>query len=392
MKESAKTKAQLLTEIKELRQQVAQLQEAQQEQLDEIRRSAERLKENEIRFHAIANSSNNWEYWLEANGSLAYTSPACQAISGYAPEEFTRESGLLLTIVHPEDRIVFERHRGEALTAISRAPVEFRIISKTGEVRWILHRCQPVFGEAHQFLGRRATNQDITERKGLEIEHQLTENRLKQLTQQLINVQEAERRRISQDLHDDIGQAMTALILRLNSVCAALPPEQAETRAEIQAAIQSVEALMNQIRQLAYQLRPPALDSIPLSKAIGSLCSSFVQRSGLEVHYSCDQDLPPVPNIQATALYRLAQEGLTNAVKHARANSVWINLDYADGEVCLSIEDNGQGFNLKEVGDGMGLQGTRDRFAMLNGALEIESEPGCGTRLFGSLPLANHSL
>lgn len=360
--------------------------------ISEIKRSEERLREKEIRFHTIADSSINWEYWLEADGTLSYVSPACQKISGYSPQEFQRNPRLLETIVYPDDRAIFKGHRREPLNAVTEPPLEFRILSKTGDVCWIQHRCMPMFSERGQFLGRRATNQDITHRKIIEIEQEQAEKRLRQLTQQLITVQESERRRISQDLHDDIGQGMTAITLRLNTILTSCPPDQVEGQREIREAIESVEALMNQIRQLAYQLRPPALDSMPLSKALASLCSSFAQRSGLAVYFSSDKDLPPIPNVQATVLYRLVQEGLTNTVKHARASSVWISLDYADGAVGLSIEDDGQGFHLNEVEVGMGLQGIRDRFLMLNGNLDIESTAGHGTRLFGSLPLANHSL
>ncbi len=251
-------------------------------------------------------------------------------------------------------------------------------------------------------LNRQVANLQETERKHIETEQALRRNlnleqehaekRLRQLTQQLTTVQEAERRRISQDLHDDIGQGMTALILHLSAIQSRLPEEQEELREELGASIQNVEALMNQLRQLAYQLRPPALDSMPLAKAVNSLCGLFVQRSGLAVHYSTDPDLPPIPTMQAIVLYRLVQEGLNNIVRHAGAHEVWINLDYADGEVALSIEDDGNGFDPSAVAQGMGLQGIRDRFLTLNGVLDIESAPGKGTRLYGSLPLTNHSL
>jgi signal transduction histidine kinase len=215
---------------------------------------------------------------------------------------------------------------------------------------------------------------------------------LNQLTHQLITIQEAERTRISQDLHDDIGQGMTALLLRLNAIFTSVSPEQEEVRVQILEAVKSVEDLMNQVRQLAHQLRPPSLDSVPLSKALESLCSSFAQFSNIYVDYSSDKDLPPIPGLQATALYRLVQEGLNNAVKHARASSIWINLDYVDGEVSISLEDNGRGFAGTHVQNGMGLWGLQERFRLLNGGLEIESAPGKGTRLYGYLPLANHSL
>ncbi len=218
------------------------------------------------------------------------------------------------------------------------------------------------------------------------------EQRLKHLTYQLITVQEDERRRISQDLHDDTGQGMTALLLRLNAIQTSLEPDQQEIRQQLQEAIEIVKTLMNQVRQLAYQLRPPSLDSMPLTKALEALCSSFGQYAGLRIDYSSDHDLPPIPNLQATALYRLAQEGLNNAIKYARATSIWVNLDYLDGEVGLSIEDDGRGFDSRKVGGGHGLLGLRERFRWLNGNLEVESAPGGGTRLYGYLPLANHNL
>jgi len=213
------------------------------------------------------------------------------------------------------------------------------------------------------------------------------EERLKRMTLQLVMVQEDERRRISQDLHDDIGQSMTALILGLKAINGAVTAGDKDVGQQIKDAICSVEAIMKQVRQVFYQLHPPSLDTLPLAQALESFCRTFAQQTGLHVDYN-SETLPPIPDLQATALYRLVQEGLNNAVKHARATSVWVNLDYSDGEVSLSVEDNGQGFNPKTIDRNMGLLGIRDRFLMLNGNFDIESAPGKGTRLFGSLPLA----
>jgi signal transduction histidine kinase len=108
------------------------------------------------------------------------------------------------------------------------------------------------------------------------------------------------------------------------------------------------------------------------------------------VVFSSQEQLPPIPNVQATALYRLVQEGITNVVKHAQATSVWINLEFADGEVNISLEDDGQGFDPnRDPACGLGLQGLRERFLMLSGNFDVESAPGKGTRLCGSLPLAD---
>jgi PAS domain S-box-containing protein len=340
----------------------------------------------------MVDSSRHWEYLVDARGQLGYVSPACETISGYAPREFEQNPKLLESILHAEDRALVGSHFPESADSADECCLEFRIITKSGEVRWVQHHCQTIGARGVGYVGRRATNQDITTRKQIELEQARAEKRLKHLTHQLITIQEAERRRIAQDLHDDTGQGMTALLLRLNAIDISLAPEQQEIKRQLQEAIQIVEVLMGQVRQLAYQLRPPSLDSVPLSKALGSLCSSFGEYAGLHIDYSSDTSLPPIPSLQAIALYRLVQEGLNNAVKYARATSVWVNLDYVDGEVSLSIEDNGQGFDPKKVGEGMGLLGLQERFQLLNGGLDIESAPGVGTRLYGYLPLANHSL
>ncbi len=349
-------------------------------------------RENEERFRAIVDSSRQWEYLVEADGRLGYVSPASEIISGYSSKEFEQNPKLLQTILYPDDREVVGSHFPESAGEATESSLEFRIITKSGEVRWIQHHCHPIFTQTMRYVGLLATNHDITTRKQIEMEQTQTEKRLKQLAYQLITIQEAERHRISQDLHDDTGQGMTALLLCLNAIYTGAAAEQPQIKQQLQEAIHLVETLMNQVRQLAYQLRPPSLDSVPLSKALESLCSSFGHYARLRIDYSSDEDLPPIPNLQATALYRLVQEGVNNAIKYAKATSVWVSLDYVDGEVSLSVEDNGQGFDLKKVGEGMGLQGLQERFRLLNGGLEIESAPGVGTRLYGYLPLASHRL
>ncbi len=212
------------------------------------------------------------------------------------------------------------------------------------------------------------------------------EERLKQMTLQLVNLQEDERRRISQDLHDDIGQSMTALVLGLKAIDGAVTAGDKDIGQQIKDAIRSVEVIMKQVRQVFYQLHPPSLDALPLAQALESFCRTFGQQTGVHVDFT-SEILPPIPDLQATAFYRLVQEGLNNAIKHAHATSVWVNVDYSDSDVSLSVEDNGQGFNPKTIDRTMGLLGIRDRFVMLNGSFDIESAPGKGTRLFGSLPL-----
>ncbi|HEX2988471.1 MAG TPA: PAS domain-containing sensor histidine kinase [Chloroflexota bacterium] len=215
------------------------------------------------------------------------------------------------------------------------------------------------------------------------------EERLKHTSLQLVTAEEDERRRIAQDLHDDIGQRMTALTLSLKAIQSAVTEGDKGAVEQLKDAIRMAESIMRQVRQILYQLRPPLLATLPLAKVLEELCSSIAQSSRLSVDFSSEPDVPAVPEIQAMAFYRCVQEGLNNVVRHAKATSVWVNLDCVDGELSVSLEDDGQGFEPDyEQKLGLGLQGIRDRFLMLGGTFSIESKPGCGTRLFGSVPLA----
>jgi len=215
----------------------------------------------------------------------------------------------------------------------------------------------------------------------------LAEERLKLLSLQLPTLQEDERRRIAQDLHDDIGQGMTALILNLKAVHGALTSGRSDVEDQLLDTIAAVEELMRHTRRIFYDLRPPNLSDVPLAKVLEGLCASFALTSGLRVVFSSHDALPDLSDVQATAFYRLVQEGLNNVIKHGRARSAWINLEYVDHEVNISLEDDGLGFELDENPRyGMGLQGIRERFGLLNGSFDIESAPGRGTRLYASLP------
>ena len=214
------------------------------------------------------------------------------------------------------------------------------------------------------------------------------EERLKLASLQLLTIQEDERRRIAQDLHDDLGQAMTALILELKSIQSELVAGRGDVGDQVQQTIRTVEDMMRHLRQVFYELRPPSFAAAPLAKVLETLCSSLALSTGLRVLFSSQEQLPPIPDAQATALYRLVQEGINNVVKHARASSVWVNLECAEGEINLSLEDDGHGFEPQQrLQAGMGLQGIRDRFSLLGGSFDLESAPGQGARLYGSLPL-----
>jgi two-component system sensor histidine kinase UhpB len=257
-----------------------------------------------------------------------------------------------------------------------------RPISFTDEVedRWIQMLIRPINDDNGELEAVAFQARDIT----AQIE---AEESLKHVSLQLITVQEDERHRIAQDLHDEIGQQMTALLLELRSVQKAIGTDHPEDANQVQDAIQNLEGIMKGLRQVFYQLYPPSLHNAALNEVLSALCSMFARSTDIHVDLSFQDDFPAISNVYEVALYRFVQEGLSNAAKHAKATSVWVNLDAAEDGISISLEDDGLGFDLGKSLPGLGLRGIRERFLVLKGSVEVESAPGKGTKLFGFLPV-----
>jgi two-component system sensor histidine kinase UhpB len=208
----------------------------------------------------------------------------------------------------------------------------------------------------------------------------------REATGRVLDGQEAERLRIAQELHDQIGQELTAVLLALARVERRVPEELAEDIREVQ---DSVRGSLEDLRRIAIELRPEALDDLGLESALAVLCERFSEGAGLEVNQRIAPDLPELSPEAELVVYRVAQEALTNIAKHAGARRVSVLLVRRPGLVNALIEDDGHGFGpAEEAQGGIGLAGMRERLALLDGRLTIESSPGTGTSLVAEVPLA----
>ncbi|HUJ56383.1 MAG TPA: GAF domain-containing protein [Gaiellaceae bacterium] len=205
--------------------------------------------------------------------------------------------------------------------------------------------------------------------------------------ERIVTAQELERRRLARELHDETGQALTSILLGLRGLEEAQSPE--DLRAAVSEVRDLVRSTLQDVRRLAVELRPKALDDFGLVAALERLTDSFAEQTqiGVEfVHNIPDGRLPP--EIE-TALYRIVQESLTNIVKHARAGNVSIVLRGSSESVSVVVEDDGVGFEPgREPGDGIGLVGMRERVGISGGTITVESRPGAGTTLRAEVPLA----
>ena len=204
--------------------------------------------------------------------------------------------------------------------------------------------------------------------------------------QRIVGGQEQERRRLSRELHDETGQALTSILLGLKAIedapgNGALPrSSRRPTRAGV--------ATLQDVRRLAVELRPKALDDFGLVPALDRLTSAFAEQTGIAADLESRLPETRLPSEIETVLYRVVQEALTNVVKHAQAEHVSVLLHVKEGRVAVVIEDDGRGFAEGDETTGIGLLGMRERVALVGGSVTVESRPGAGTTIVVEVPEA----
>jgi two-component system sensor histidine kinase UhpB len=179
--------------------------------------------------------------------------------------------------------------------------------------------------------------------------------------------QEDERRRVARELHDEIGQALTALMLQLGSTTRRAPPDIREGLAD---ATETARATVESLHRILRELRPEALDDLGLPSALATLADRVTERTGLSVSVRLDEHLPLLAPEEELVVYRVAQESLNNVIKHSGASSASLSLTVRDNGVCLAVRDDGRGLNGSSIGNGM--RGMRERALLVGARLQID--------------------
>jgi signal transduction histidine kinase len=220
----------------------------------------------------------------------------------------------------------------------------------------------------------------------------LTEDRarVRRLAAQVISAQDEERARVARELHDSTAQILTAVILQLGAAAheSSSPPLDARLATLRELASEALE----EVRTLAHTMHPRVLDDLGLAAALEWLARQTCAQERLDVKVSVQDDYQPIAEPLASVLYRVAQEALRNAARHAGASKVEILLQHRPGVASLEVSDNGRGFDVRRAEErrpGMGLFSMRERVALVNGRLVVTSAPGRGTRVTATVPVTN---
>jgi PAS domain S-box-containing protein len=357
--------------------------------IEDRKRAEDALRESDQRFRQIAGNIREvfWMTTLDPD-ELLYVSPAYEKVWGRSLESMRKQPRSFIDAIHSEDR-----ERARSVLGDKRElgfEVEYRIVRPDGSIRWIRDRGFPVKDADGRVYRVAGVAEDITERKHAENALRTSGVQLQALSRRLVDLQEAERKELSRELHDRVGQSLTALKINIDILLLVLAPQASqEVVARVTDSAALLDATINTIENVMSELRPPMLDDHGLAAALDWHAKNFSTRTGIAVVVLAgDPAVRPSSQIEI-ALFRIAQEALNNVAKHAGARRVEVALDCANGECVMSVQDDGVGFGAGNASDkkpGLGMVTMRERAQAVGGRFEAQSLRDRGTRLTVRIP------
>ncbi len=348
------------------------------------KQAVDALRASEEKFRTLVDWTYDWENWIDPHGNIVYASPSCERISGYRPEEFISDPGLLIRIVHPSDQSFYKNHLQLAHAEASGVEkVEYRIVACDGEVHWIEHICRPLFDADNCYLGRRVSNRDITERKQAEKEIKERNQKEKLLTQTIHTMQLD----IARDLHDTVGQNISFLRMKLDYLAGNKSIKKSDMHAEVQSMTKAANESYDLMRGTLAVLQSG--NSGDLFRVFSRYAEQIEERSAFKVEFSIQGEAKSLSAKRMRQLFYIFREALNNIEKHSGATLVSIKIIWNNDECLLfTVIDNGIGFDLSKIeySSHFGLKFMRDRVEMLNGSMDVQSRINAGTNIVIRVP------
>lgn len=357
-----------------------------------LKLAEESLRESEVRFRLTFENAGIGIALMDMQGRPIRSNPMLRKMLGYGEDELRRM--IFTEFTHPADR---ERgwnlYTELAAGKLDKYELEKRYIKKDGEVMWAFVTVTLVKdqnGEPDYAIGM---VEDCTERRRTQEELRRSFEQLRALAGRLQTIREEERKRVAREIHDDLGQALTAIKLDLSSLVLDRPAAGRRHDEKGASILKLVDSTIQSVRRISAELRPGILDDLGLSAAIEWAADEFEARTGTKCHVRLPGDETAIHPDHATAIFRIFQETLTNIARHASASQVDVTLTEEAHALSLKVRDNGKGFSQDQISAerSLGILGMRERAALFGGEFAIRSAPGAGTAVTVRIPEAQRA-
>jgi PAS domain S-box-containing protein len=364
----------------------------------ERKRAEEALRQNEERFRLLVEGVKDYAiFMLDPEGKVASWNEGAHRIKGYSQQEIL---GRHFSVFYEEEDLKRSKPERELEIAQEKGTYEEEgwRVRKDASRFWASVSITALWDEAGGLRGFAKVTRDITERKRAEDEIQRlneTLEELKDLVGKLVVGQEEEQRRVAYEVHEGLAQVASAAHLRLEMLSLRDSPDTERTQADLEQALKLIQQTISDARRISATLRPTVLDDFGLPAAI-SLEVQRLREEGYRVEYEEGLGDERLPAMMENALFRVAQEALTNIQKHGQTRKMRIELRRREDEVYLEVRDYGRGFDLEatspssELGKTVGIARMREWALLLGGQLEIHTKPGRGTSVVAKVPLPAH--
>lgn len=372
-----------ITEQKRAEQALFELNEQLEERIlartSELMKLNASLRETEIKFKTVTDFTYDWEYWKSPDHKILFMSPSVERLTGYTVSEFEENPALLDSIVYPGDRPLWDKHKKERCPTNpyeQKLELSFRIVTRSGDVRWLGHVCRCIHVEG-KFLGVRVSNRDITESV-------MAENRMLQITTE---VEERERNRFSRELHDGLGPLLSAIKLYFQWLADTTEADKQKLITE--KGNNSIEIAIQTARELARGLSSQYVTDLGFVDAI----TDFSQRINdtNKIHIAVASNTRErFGDFYELMLFRIATELIKNTLNYAQATHVKIQFSIHKKKIVFIYADNGVGFDwhtIQKEKKGLGLMNIQHRVRILKGNIEIESKSGAGMKTTIEFPM-----
>jgi PAS domain S-box-containing protein len=321
-----------------------------------------------------------------------YWSDEIYRIFGLNPQEFGATYEAFMRSVHPDNRQYVQKAVDRALYERQPFSIDHRIVLPDGAERIVHEQAEVTFDEDGEPVRMMGTVQDITERKRAEERLRASQEELRHLSAQLLEAQERERKRVARELHDGLGQTLSAMKFRIENTIGGLNAEEQVERADaLENLVSMAQRAVEEVRRISKNLWPSILDDLGLLPTISWFCREFGE---MHPHLRIEKEMAvqedSVPDALKITIYRILQEAMNNVARHSRASELFLSLKDEDGRLHLTIRDNGAGFDTatptsrEGLDHGLGLASMKERTELSSGMFSIESRPGFGTTILAS--------